>query len=81
MLYNMMPEVQPASIEGKFERELQQVSGFGSSYGGACDSYLSSKQGKGPGEKDRILEMLSGLQDGDSELLALKILTIQFQFE
>ena len=28
------------------------------------------------GERDQILEMLSGLQEGDSEVLALKILTI-----
>ena len=28
-LYNMMPEVQPVSIEGKFEKELQQASIYG----------------------------------------------------
>lgn len=30
-LYDMMPEVHPASIEGKFEKELQHASIYGAS--------------------------------------------------
>jgi|TARA_B110001450_G_scaffold234816_1_gene239057 hypothetical protein len=37
---------------------------------------MSSTRGKALGERDQILEMLSQLQPGDSEVLALKILTI-----
>jgi hypothetical protein len=37
---------------------------------------MASNRGNALGERDQILEMLSQLQEGDSEVLALKILTI-----